>query len=199
MDLPTDLKNRWKIVKNSLTYAVGGYFKAQFKIEVFIYIFLVSGLVILEVNYAPLIALRIAFLDFLPFFGTSIVLVPWSILKFLSNDYKFAIGLLLIWGIGQLGRQLIQPKFVGDSVGLPAIPTLFLLYIGYKFGSVVGMIVAVPIAIIVIDMNKAGFFDTTKTSVSIIVQGIHQYRIFTKEELEDSNFLIANDEKKGLV
>ena len=43
-----------------------------------------------------------------------------------------AIGLLIIWGSGQLARQLIQPKIVGDSVGMPPLPTLFLLYIGYK-------------------------------------------------------------------
>ena len=65
-----------------------------------------------------------------------------------------AIGLLIIWGIGQLARQLIQPKIVGDSVGMPPLPTLFLLYIGYKLGGVVGMIVAVPIGLIALTMYQ---------------------------------------------
>ena len=54
---------------------------------------------------------------------------------------------MIIWGVAQLLRQIIQPKIVGDSIGMPPIPTLFLLFIGYKVGSVVGIILAVPIAV----------------------------------------------------
>lgn len=68
-----------------------------------------------------------------------------------------AIGLLIIWGVGQLLRQLIQPKIVGDSIGVPPLPTLFLIFIGYKVGSVAGMILAVPAGIIVANMYQAGF------------------------------------------
>ena len=77
---------------------------------------LVIGFAILQVDYAWLSALGIAFLDFLTFFGTGTVIVPWAIIKILSSDYKMAIGLLIIWGIGQLARRLFQPKIVGDSV-----------------------------------------------------------------------------------
>ena len=85
-------------------------------------------------NYFALIALGIAFLDFLPFFGTGTVLIPWAIIRILTADYKIAIGLLIIWGGGQLARQLIQPKIVGDSMGVAPLPTLFLLFIGYRLG-----------------------------------------------------------------
>ena len=43
----------------------------------------------------------------------------------LGGDFKMAIGLLIIWGVGQLLRQLIQPKIVGDSIGVPPLPTCF--------------------------------------------------------------------------
>ena len=94
-----------------------------------------------------------------------------------------AIGLLIIWGIGQLARQLIQPKIVGDSVGMPPLPTLFLLYIGYKLGGVVGMIVAVPIGLIALTMYQEGALQTTKDSVKILTAGINHFRsqrIWTK-------------------
>ena len=48
------------------------------------------------------------------------------------------IGLLILYGVTQLVRQLIQPKLVGDSMGLRPLPTLALLFIGYKVGSVTG-------------------------------------------------------------
>ena len=95
-----------------------------------------------------------------------------------------AIGLLIIWGIGQLARQLIQPKIVGDSVGMPPLPTLFLLYIGYKLGGVVGMIVAVPIGLIALTMYQEGALQTTKDSVKILTAGINHFRRLKRQMQE---------------
>ena len=57
------------MVMSNLKYAVGGYFKAQFKIMFVVYVLLVIGFAILNVRFSFLLALIIAFLDFLPFFG----------------------------------------------------------------------------------------------------------------------------------
>lgn len=181
--LPEPLLYRFRLIKRSMAKAVGGYFKAQLKIEVWIYLMLVVGLAVLRVDYVLLIALGIAVLDFLPFFGTGTVMVPWAIVKFLSADYKMTIGLLIIWGVGQLVRQVIQPKIVGDSMGMPPLPTLFLLYIGYMLGGVIGMIVAVPIGIIVETMYKEGAFDTTKNSLQILSAGLNRFRKLAPQDL----------------
>lgn len=183
--MPVSIQSRYRILRKSLVKAVGGYFKAQLRIEVWMYLLLLIGLTVLRVNYAFLIALGIAFLDFLPFFGTGTVMVPWAVIKILSADYKMAIGLLIIWGVGQLARQVIQPKIVGDSVGVPPIPTLFLLFIGYKLSGVIGMIVAVPIGLILFTMYEEGAFDTTKNSVLILVAGINRFRRLHKDDLEE--------------
>ena len=145
---------KYEVFYNSIKQAVGGYFKAQFRIELWIYILILIGLVILDVKYAILIALLIAILDFLPFFGSGAVFLPWAIISFLCGEYVRTIGFLIIWGVGQLVRQLIQPKIMGDSIGMEPLPTLFLLYIGYKAAGVIGMIIAVPIGIIVVNMKK---------------------------------------------
>ncbi len=194
--IPKSLQTRYQLVKRSLVRAVGGYFKAQLRIEIWMYLLLVIGFTILQVDYALLIAIGIAFLDFLPFFGTGTVMVPWAIIKILSADYQIAIGLLIIWGVGQLARQVIQPKIVGDSVGVPPIPTLFLLYIGYKLSGVIGMIVAVPIGLIVYTMYEEGVFDTTKNSILILISGINHFRQFKEEDLRQIKEDVAEDEAK---
>ncbi len=180
--MPEMLLYRFRIIKRSLVKAVGGYLKAQLKIEIWIYLLLVIGFFILKLDYALLIALGIAILDFLPFFGTGSVMVPWAIVKFLSADYRMTIGLLLIWGISQLVRQIIQPKIVGDSIGVPPIPTLFLLYIGYMVGGVMGMIIAVPIGLILYTMYREGAFDTTKQSIQILSAGLNYFRKLTPQD-----------------
>lgn len=182
--IPLSIQQKWLIGYRSMKKAVGGYFIAQFRIEIWMYILLVIGLMILRINYAFLFALLIAFLDLLPVFGTGTVLIPWAVIKVISADYKTAIGLLIIWGVGQLIRQLIQPKFIGDSIGVKPIPTLFLLYIGYKLAGVFGMIIAVPIGIIVITLNEAGVFDTPRDSLRLLVKKLNDFRKLDAEDLK---------------
>lgn len=192
---PAGILSWYYMLKRGLIKAVGGYLKAQLKIEVWMYLLLVIGLTVLRVNYSLLIALGIAFLDFLPFFGTGTVMVPWAILKILSADYKMAIGLLIIWGVGQLARQLIQPKIVGDSVGMPPLPTLVLLYIGYKLGGVIGMIVAVPIGLIALTMYQEGAFQTTADSIRILIAGINHFRRLKDEDMNEVKQMQERDRK----
>lgn len=180
--VPDSIRYRFDLIRRSFRNAVGGYFKAQFKIECWVYLLMVLGLLTLHVRYALLVALGIAFLDFLPVFGTGTVMIPWAIIEVLSKDYKMAIGLMIIWCVSQLVRQMIQPKIVGDSIGMDAIPTLFLLFIGYKAAGVLGMILAVPIGIIVINLYEEGVFDTTKQSIRILVAGFNKFRRIRPED-----------------
>lgn len=181
--MPDSIRYRFDLIRRSFRKAIGGYFKAQLKIECWIYILMVIGLLILKVRYAAVVAVGIAFLDFLPVFGTGTVMIPWAVIEILSKNYKMAVGLLIIWCVSQLVRQVIQPKIVGDSMGMDAIPTLFLLYIGYKAAGMIGMILAVPIGIIVVNLYEEGVFETTKQSVSILVAGFNRFRKLRPEDL----------------
>lgn len=173
---PDPIAMRMGMVMDNLKYAIGGYFKAQLKIMSVVFVLLFVGFLILDVHFSFLFAFLIAFLDFLPFFGTGTALIPWAIYKFMTGDYKMVVGLLILYGVTQLVRQLIQPKLVGDSMGLKPLPTLFFLYIGYQVGGVFGMIFAVPIGLIVINLYKAGAFDYLLTDMEILLEGILSLR-----------------------
>lgn len=182
---PKGIRKVWSIVKKCVVVSIGGYFKAQFKIEIWIYLLIFIGLTILNVKYAIIIALGIAILDLLPVFGTGAVLWPWTLIEFINGDYFSTIGLLLIWGISQLVRQFIQPKFVGETLGVHPIPTLFLLFVGYKLSGVFGMIIAVPLGILVTTLYKEGVFKTAEQSVILLFGRINELRRFDEKELEE--------------
>lgn len=182
--MPLSIQQKWQIGFRTMKRSVGGYFVAQFRIELWIYLLLVIGLMILRVKYAFLLALLIAFLDLLPVFGTGTILMPWAVFQLFAGNYRMAFGLLIIWGVGQLVRQLIQPKFIGDTIGVKPLPTLFLLYIGYRFFGVIGMIIAVPIGMIVMNLDGAGVFDTTKNSLRLLIKKVNDFRKLGKEDLD---------------
>lgn len=173
---PDPIVKRMTMVIDNLKYAVGGYFKAQFKIMGVVFLILLLGFSVLGIHFSILLAIAIAFLDFLPFFGTGTALLPWALYKVLVGDYKTAVALLVIYAVTQLIRQLIQPKLVGDSMGLNPLFTLVLLYIGYKVGSVLGMILAVPVGMILVNLYKAGAFDYILDDMKILAEGIMSLR-----------------------
>ena len=173
---PKPIQQRMTLVIDNLKYAVGGYFKAQFKIMGVIYVILLIGLLILRVDFAWLIAFGIAFLDMLPVFGTGTVLCPWAVIKLFTGDYKMAVGMIVLYVVSLVVHQIVQPKLIGDSVGLDPFASLLFMFIGYRVGSVVGMILAIPVGMILINLYEAGAFDTLVWCVREVVNDFNNFR-----------------------
>lgn len=153
-------QNRCRQIYDHILKTVGGYFKAQLKIMVVIYGLVFIGLLFLRVKYAWLIGFGIAFLDMLPVFGTGTVLVPWAVVKIFSGNYSTAVGMLILYVVTLLVHQLIQPKMVGDTVGMNTFATILFMYVGYKLSGVIGMIIAIPVGMLLVYFYKDGGFDT---------------------------------------
>ena len=109
-------------------------------------------------------------------------MIPWAVYKFFMGDYKMTVALVVIYVITQAVHQLLQPKLVGDSVGLNPLVTLILLYIGYRMGGILWMILAVPIGMVLINMCQAGAFDYIFDDVRILVEGILGLQESEKED-----------------
>ncbi|MDO4555469.1 MAG: sporulation integral membrane protein YtvI [Lachnospiraceae bacterium] len=139
--------------------AVGGYLIAQIKIMGIIFVILLIGLMIGKNPYALLLALFIALVDVLPFLGTGFVLLPWAVYSLLVGNYKQAILLVILYVICLLARQMLQPKIIGDSVGLHPLITLVLIYIGFKLDGLRGFLIAMIGGILVRNFYRIGLFD----------------------------------------
>jgi len=130
--VPEETRRQLQLIGKKMKFAVGGYFRAQFKIMFIVFVILTAGLLVLRVPYAVLAAAGIAVLDFLPMLGTGTILIPWAVLWALSGKLSSAAGLVILYAVTQVTRQLIQPKMVGDSIGMDAMTTLIFLFIGYR-------------------------------------------------------------------
>lgn len=179
---PVSVQHMMTIIRESFSATIGGYFKAQFKIMGVVAVILFVGLLILGVDYAVFLGILIAFVDMLPFLGTGTVLFPWALLKVLNQDYKMAIGLVILYAVTQVVRQIIQPKLIGDSIGLSPLPTLVFIYIGYQIGGIFGMLIAIPLGMIIIDLYRKGIFDGVILDLKEIVNDINRFRKRPEEE-----------------
>lgn len=174
--LPESAKSYGRYLKNDVKKLIGGYFLAQFRIMFVVALILIVGFLVLGIKYAFLIGVLVAILDFLPLFGTGTVLIPWALFKLLSADYALAAGLALLYVLTQVMRQVIQPKIVGDSMGLPPLWTLVFLYLGFKIHGISGMIIAVPIGIFVMNLYQYGAFDGMIGSAKELGEEIRKLR-----------------------
>ncbi len=157
--IPEGWKRCWRYMCEDGRELVGGYFIAQARIMLVIAAILVAGFCIFRVRHGVWLGILVAILDFLPLFGTGMVLIPWAVLQVVSGKYALAAGLALLYVLTQLVRQMIQPKIVGDALGLPPLWTLAFLYLGFRWRGISGMILAVPAGIFVLRLVEHGVMD----------------------------------------
>ena len=173
--IPESTQNRVRQLKQELKKYVGGYIKAQLIIMSFAFIILLIGLLIMDVKYALIIALAIAVFDALPFFGSGAVLIPWSAIEFSMGSPARGVGFLIIYLSVLLLRQLIEPKIVGQNIGMHPLLTLMSMYTGYKIFSIGGLILGPLTLTMIISFYHVGAFD----GVILFIKGT--YKLFVKE------------------
>ncbi|MBQ7325884.1 MAG: AI-2E family transporter [Clostridia bacterium] len=119
------------------------------------YITLLTGFLILGISHAAVVALFIAILDILPVLGVGTVLVPWSIYELAVGNGALGIGLIVLFVVNSVIRQLSEPKIVGKSLDIHPLLTLIMLYVGYSLFGIFGMLL-LPVAAVCISSVLKG-------------------------------------------
>lgn len=128
--------------------ALRAYLRAYVLIFLLTLAELTVGFCIVGVRYAFLIAVLVALLDLLPVLGSGAVLLPWSAVAFLSRDVRTGVGMLVLWGVITLVRQIAEPRIVGGSLGLHPLLALACMYVGFRLFGAIGLVLG-PCACIV--------------------------------------------------
>ncbi len=139
-----------------LSRTLGRYVRSYALIMLITFAEIAIGLNIIGVSSAFGVAALIAVFDILPVVGSGMVLLPWTIITLISGNYPRALGLGILYVIVIIVRNIIEPKIVGDRVGLHPIVTLLAMVLGtYIFGGV-GLL-GLPIALALIhSLNREG-------------------------------------------
>lgn len=144
--LPIGIASLLLRLKNQLRDSAAAYLRAYLLLFMLTFIQLLVGFSILGTPYPLLLALLVALLDLLPVFGVGAVLVPWGLAELiLFGDMYVGMGLLILYVIVIVIRQITEPKVVSDSLGLHPLITLIAMYVGFRLIGVLGMIVG-PVA-----------------------------------------------------
>ncbi len=107
------------------------------------------GMLILRLPYASTISVLVGFTALIPVFGAFIGTIIGAFLIFMVSPLQALIFIIFILVLQQLEGNLIYPKVVGKSVGLPGIWVLVAVTVGASINGVLGMLLSVPIVSII--------------------------------------------------
>ncbi|MDR1101529.1 MAG: sporulation integral membrane protein YtvI [Clostridiales bacterium] len=157
LQIPLRRRGQVTQIKGFATTAITKYFRGMGIMLGIVFCVLLTGLLVLGVNYAFWIAFFLAILEILPLIGTGIVLVPWGLYTiFIAHSLPVGIGLLVLYLVNIVIRQLAEPKIISKSLGLHPMITLIAIYVGLKTFGFTGVIVFPIIALVLVSLQRAG-------------------------------------------
>lgn len=169
LQLPESKKNILSEIKQVFSKTVLKMLRAYGLIMFITFCELFLGLSILNLigimnnGYIVIIAIAIAIFDILPVAGSGGILIPWAVVCLVLGNFTQAIGLIVIYAVITVIRQYIEPKIVGNTLGVHPIITLAGLYFGLKLFGFLGMFI-VPLSVMTIKaFNDAGRIHLYKT------------------------------------
>jgi len=145
-------------ITSCLSEAGMAYLRTQFIIMMIIAAICVIELVIIKNEYALLLGLVIAFLDALPLIGVGLVLIPWIIISLLQGRLYVAAVLFTALLLSNIIREVLEPKLLGNRIGIRPLYTLMAMYAGVKLFGVAGFILGPVGLVVIITIYKAIFY-----------------------------------------
>lgn len=133
-----------ELSKNGMR-AAASYARSYFFILILTFVMMLSGLLILRVEYALLLAFVISVLDILPVIGIGVILIPWGAIELAFGNTYLAVGLFILYAVSTVVRQIAEPKILGKNLGIHPLLSLFLMYVGYAVFGIFGLLL-LPLA-----------------------------------------------------
>ena len=112
-------------------------------------------MLVLGLPYAGVISALTVIFALIPYFGAFFSCALGAFFIVLIDPKKALIFVIVFIIIQQLEGNLIYPKIVGSSVGLPALWTLVAVYVGGQLFGILGMILFIPIVSVIYTILSA--------------------------------------------
>lgn len=154
--VPKKWQRKLRTVKKELTSAVVGFLRAELILVSITTIIAIVGLEIMGSDYALVLGFASGALDLIPIIGPTLIFIPWAIYSMATGSFGYGIGLLIVYGVLAVTRQIAEAKIIGKSIGVHPLAALVSMYVGVKIFGVGGFIIGPATVIVLKALYKAG-------------------------------------------
>jgi predicted PurR-regulated permease PerM len=141
-------------VSGRANYVFSGFIKGSLNDSLVVGVLCFIGMSVLGVPYALLISVIQAITNIIPVFGPIIGAVPSTFIILMDDPVKALVFAIFIIILQQIDGNIIQPRIVGNTIGLPGIWVLFAIVVGSGLFGIVGLIIGVPVAAVLYGLLK---------------------------------------------
>lgn len=152
--LPESWRQTYLPACRQMRASLGGWLLAELKLAGVAFVLLFLGFWILGIENKLVLSWLITIVDAFPVLGVGTVLIPWSILCFLQENYAQGMGILGLYGVIWLTRSVLEPRLVGKGLGLDPLVTLVTIYAGWRLFGIVGMLLSPILAMMATQITK---------------------------------------------
>jgi predicted PurR-regulated permease PerM len=147
--LPRQYADTLRMLVGEMSDTVAGFVRGQGLLCLFLGVFYALGLALIGLDFGLLIGLGAGLISFIPYVGSIlgfVVAITVALVQFWP-DWIWIVATAAVFAIGQfIEGNILQPKLVGERVGLHPVWLIFaLVAFGYFFGFV-GLLIAVPVS-----------------------------------------------------
>ena len=139
-----------KISNEAFSNYIGGQFIEAIIIGVLCFI----GMIILRMPYALLISVIISVTALIPIFGAFIGTIPSAFIILIIDPMQAIWFVIFIIVLQQIEGNLIYPKVVGGSIGLPPIWVILAMVVGGNTFGLIGILLGIPIFSVIYKVFK---------------------------------------------
>jgi predicted PurR-regulated permease PerM len=145
---PSPFKDEVATVLSQINSYIIAYFRGQLLVCLIDGILIGAALLLLGLNFAPLIGMMVVLLTMIPYIGIVVCWVPAVLIATAQwGDWWHPFLVTIVFfGLQNLEAYLLAPKIVGDSVGLHPMTVIVSIFVwGLLIGGLLGPILAVPL------------------------------------------------------
>ena len=127
-----------------------GFITSQFIDAIVVAILISIVLIIMQVKYAVLLGFIIGLFNLIPYLGAIIAIGIAGIITVLTGGWKLAVIMVIVTTlVQQIDANIINPKITGSRLNISPLLVIFSVSIGGAYFGILGMFLAVPIAVII--------------------------------------------------
>ncbi len=153
---------------NSTLKSLFGYLRVQGTFGLMVWIVSWIYLTVFGFSYAGVTALFCGVMELVPMIGSGVPYIVMSIVQFLLGNARAGILLLVLTLSLQLLRRVLEPKLMSDSIGITPLESLIGMFVGMRFGGILGLIGGPVLMSVLVGAFKGGLFAPTVRDFHLI-------------------------------
>ncbi|MBR5961774.1 MAG: AI-2E family transporter [Clostridia bacterium] len=153
---------------NSTVKSLFGYLRVQGTFALMVGIVSWIYLTCFGFPYAGITALFCGVMELVPMIGSGVPYIIMSIVQFLLGNTAAGFQILFLTLGLQLLRRVLEPKLMSDSIGITPLESLIGMFVGMRFGGIIGLIGGPVLMSVLVGAFKGGLFASTARDFHLI-------------------------------